>query len=252
MVDLLLPEDTRLDVVKILENHRRECEISGDYASAEVTRRRLEKLTAMHVEKHTQIMEHKQESAIDTLKAAYEVKCTEFERRWAEEEFPNVERQVEKMRAEIAERQAVELHRFQAQRSTEQYKPKKSGKILSERRRLDAMGAQGDYKAAKTLKAKIESQEQEELEKAHSAVLKSWRRREKRFLAQQQRDKDLLESKLKQLKLNKEQQKAKEAADMHGKHQAALARVQAAHASILRKKAPPKKAQFTSILPPLL
>lgn len=257
MADLLVDQDTRLDVVKILENHRRECEKSGDYKSAEVARQRMETLREVYEAKQTAMLGHKQDSAIDMLKEEGDEKRKELERRWAEEEFPALDRQIEKMRADLAERQAVDAYRFQARKGNELYKPKKSASVISDKRRLDAMGAQGDYAAAKELKFSIEAREKKEEAKVHRDMIRSWRLREKRFNETQEQERDVLEAKILALRKKKEQQKEMESADMHAKQQAALSRVQLQHLNLLRKSTgiatkTKRKTMFAPVLPPLV
>jgi hypothetical protein len=253
--DLLVDQETRLDVAKILENHRRECEKSGDYKSAEVARQRLDTLREVYEAKQTAILGHKQDSAIDMLKEEGDQRRKEFERRWAEEEFPALDRQVEKMRADLAERQAVDAYRFQAKKETEQYKPMKTASVISDKRRLDAMGAQGDYAAAKTLKFSIDARVKAQEAKVHRDMIKSWRLREKRFFETQDQERDVLEAKITALRKKKEQQKERESADMHAKQQAALARVQLQHLNLLRKTTggttKSKTTTFAPVLPPI-
>lgn len=247
-----LPHETRMDVVKILENHRRECERSGDYQSAEVTRKRLQKLRLLHEEKQGAALASQQDQALDTLRAENEAKWRAFDLRW-EEELPKLEQQLEKMRLDLAERQAVELHRFQSLQASEQYKPKTSARLLSEKRRLEAMGAQGDYGPAKELKASIEKREEEELLRAHRSKLKGWQRREKRFREQQAREQFVLEEKVKLLRAKKARQKEKEAASMHRRENAQLSALRAAHTVLQRKaKSKPPGQELASILPPLV
>lgn len=232
----LLPHETRMDVVKILENHRRECERSGDYRSAEVTRRRLLKLRQLHHSKEDAEIVASQENTLERLKREHEAKWAEFERRWAEEEFPRLERQLEQMRADLRERQAVELHRFESLQEVEKYKPHASTNLLSDKRRLEAMGAAGDYLAAKKLKAQIERREEEELLALHRSKLKGFYRREKRFHEQQASELESLENKLLFLRARKERQKMNEAAKMQLQERAMLAASQAQHAVKVRKK----------------
>lgn len=253
MADLLVDQDTRLDVAKILENHRRECEKSGDYKSAEVARKRLEKLKGLYEAKQNVILGHKQDSAIDDLKEEGDRRRKEFERRWAEEEFPALNRHIEKLRADLAERQAVDLYRFQSRKTTEQYKPKKSPSIVNDKQRLNAMGAQGNYAAAKTLQQSIEAREKAEEEKVHRDMVKSWRLREKRFSQKQEQERVVLEAKIRSVFEAKEKQKDRESEDLHAKQQASLARVQAQHLNLLRKTTggASKKKSFTPVLPPI-
>jgi hypothetical protein len=255
MADLLVDQDTRLDVVKILENHRRECEKTGDYKSAEVARQRLETLREVYEAKQTAILGHKQDSAIDLLREEGDQRRKEFERRWAEEEFPALDRHIEKMRHDLAERQAVDAYRFQARKVTEQYKPKKSASVISDKRRLDAMGAQGDYAKAKELKLSIEEREKMEEAKVHRDMIKSWRLREKRFNETQEQERDVLEAKIMALRKRREQQKEKESSDMQAKQQASVSRVQLQHLNLLRKTTgvtkPKRMSAFQPVLPPI-
>merc|ERR1712100_93647 len=105
----------------------------------------------------------------------------------------------------MGERQAVDAYRFQARKTTEQYKPKNSASIISDKRRLDAMGAQGDYGAAKELKFSIDEREKAEAAKVHRDMIKSWRLREKRFFEQQDQEREVMEAKILALRKKKEQ-----------------------------------------------
>lgn len=180
------------DVYRILNEHRKECEISGDYDAARLTRERLNCMRESQYHKHKSSMEQRHDNAIEYMREEQKNEFLDVTNKWKEGEMPSHEAGRLRMIEDLRERQQVELTQFKSQLSSQVVKPKYSPEILNLKRRMQVVGVQGQYDAAQTIQKKINKLVAEQEEKHKVMITERYDRLCAQFIAKQKKEFDAL------------------------------------------------------------
>lgn len=218
------------DLQRILENHRRECERSGDFESARITRERLGKLRLAQVKKQKKDLLARHAADTEALQQELDRGMQEFLDIWRTEKVPELESCVSELLSEMRERQTIELRQFQTRLNAEPFKPKFSPAVLDMQRRMECLGEQEMYEDAKKLKAQIKKQQEMEQLRTHAGRLKAIEAREAAFRAKLEKEMGALMDKIRTLRMEKARQQEREFRELSKQHASTMAFLEAQHA----------------------
>lgn len=233
--DFSLTRDA-IDVYRILNDHRLECEQSGDYVAARVTRQRLNRMRDSQAEKKRQGMEFRHTTEREMLLSDQADELKAFHKLWEEKENPDLDATANKLEADLRERQEVEFMQFQSQLSAQVFKPKNSAKVLNLKRCLQMLGVQGAYQNAKKLQNRIAKLVEQETDKSKEGLKNKYERVCEIFKSQQKKEFCALTMKIQNVRHRKKAEQERQRELLEKRHRKDLAILDSAH-GIERAKA---------------
>jgi len=219
--DFTLTRDA-IDVYRILNEHRLECEQSGDYVAARLTRQRLNRMRDSQAEKKRQGMETRHATERERLLSDQADELKAFHAKWEQKELPDLDATTSKLEADLRERQEVEFMQFQSQLSAQVFKPKNSSKVLNMQKCLHMLGVQGAYQNAKKMQNRIAKLIDEETDKSKDRLKQKYERVCEIFKSQQKKDFDALKMKVDNTRLKKKKERDRETEFLEKKHRKEL------------------------------
>lgn len=216
--------------MRILENHRRECERTGDFESARITRERLGKLRLAQVKKQKKELTARHFAEREALQQELDGGMQEFLDGWRTEKIPELDSIVEELLRGMKERAEIELRQFQTGLKAKPFLPKFSPKVLDMQRRMECLGSQEMYQEAKKLKLKIQQQQEEELLKTHAQRLQGIEAREATFKKKQAKEMNALHERIRVLRMEKARQQEREFQELKKQHASTMAFLEQKHA----------------------
>jgi len=218
-----------LDLLRILENHRRECEKTGDFESAKITRERLGKLRLAQVKKQKNALMARHQADKEALLQELDRGMQEFLDGWRNVKVSELDAFVEELLRGSKERAEIELRQFQTSLNAKPFKPKFSPEVLDLQRRMECLGQQEMYQEAKKLKKKIEQLQEVELLKTHATRLKMIEVKEASFKEKQAREMSALHDRIRNLRMEKARQQEREFRELKKQQQSTLAFLEQKH-----------------------
>merc|ERR1711990_952604 len=162
------PEQSVSDFLRILEEHRIECENEGKYVQAEIAKKRLDELRDHEENRQREAMKSRQITELLGVEEAHMMEFQQFNAIWDKkmEEFEmNAKELIDNMR----KKHANELFRFKEKlQKSQPYRPKFSKELLNTRKIQETLAKMKQYAEAHEIKTKADRLEQAELEKLRS------------------------------------------------------------------------------------
>merc|ERR1712216_787721 len=184
------------DFLRILEEHRIECEKNGKYVEAEIAKKRLDELRE-HVEnRQREQMRSRQITERLGVEEAHMMEFQQFNAIWDKkmEEFEmNAKQLIDTMR----KKHASELFRFKEKlQKSQPYRPKFSKELLNTRKIQETLAKMKQYSEAHKIKLKADGLEEIELEKLRSQHAHKLAAQEMQFAQRQQAELQALEKRV--------------------------------------------------------
>jgi len=206
------------DVYRILNDHRKECEQSGDYDAARLTRLRLNRMRGSQMQKKQDSMQNRHSTAREQLLHEQSEEMKNYLKLTEEKENPTIEATVQRLEEDLKERQEVEFIQFLSQLSAQVYKPKFSPEVLNLKRRMQMLGVQGNYNQAKKVQARINKLIAEEETKNKEKIKEKYERVCNIFRMKQKKEYDALMLKIESVRIQKKKRQEKQKELYEKKH----------------------------------
>lgn len=189
-------EQSVSDFLRILEEHRIECEKNGKYVEAEIAKKRLDELREHEENRQREQMKSRQITERLGVEEAHMMEFQQFNAIWDKkmEEFEmNAKQLVDNMR----KKHANELFRFKDKlQKTMPYRPKFSKELLNTRKIQETLAKMKQYSEAHKVKLKADHLEQVELEKLRSQHAHKLAAQEMQFAQRQTAELKALEKRI--------------------------------------------------------
>jgi len=179
-------EQSVQDFLRILEEHRAECEAQGKYVEAEIAKKRLDELHEHEENRQKEAMRSRQITERLGVEEAHMMEFQQFNAIWDKkmEEFKsNAKQLVDNMK----KKHANELFRFKEKlQKSQPYRPKFSKELLNTRKIQETLAKMKQYSEAHKIKLKADRLEEIELEKLRSQHAHKLAAQEMQFAQRQQ------------------------------------------------------------------
>merc|ERR1712010_84244 len=179
-------EESVQDFLRILEEHRAECEAQGKYVEAEIAKKRLDELQEHEANRQKESMRSRQITERLGVEEAHMMEFQQFNAIWDKkmEEFEsNAKQLVDNMK----KKHANELFRFKEKlQKSQPYRPKFSKELLNTRKIQETLAKMKHYPEAHKIKIKADRLEEIELEKLRSQHAHKLAAQEMHFAQRQQ------------------------------------------------------------------
>merc|ERR1712167_511228 len=179
-------EQSVSDFLRILEEHRVECEKNGKYVEAEIAKKRLDELREHEENRQREAMRSRQITEKLGVEEAHMMEFQQFNAIWDKkmEEFEmNAKQLIDTMR----KKHANELFRFKDKlQKSMPYRPKFSKELLNSRKIQETLAKMKQYAEAHKVKLKADRLEEVELEKLRSQHAHKLAAQEMQFAQRQQ------------------------------------------------------------------
>jgi len=189
-------EQSVSDFLRILEEHRIECEKNGKYVEAEIAKKRLDELRDHEENRQREAMRSRQITERLGVEEAHMMEFQQFNAIWDKkmDEFEmNAKQLVDNMR----KKHANELFRFKDKlQKNLPYRPKFSKELLNSRKIQETLAKMKNYAEAHKVKLKADHLEQAELEKLRSQHAHKLAAQEMQFAQRQEAELQALEKRI--------------------------------------------------------
>merc|ERR1711990_826841 len=189
-------EQSVQDFLRILEEHRAECEKNGKYVQAEIAKKRLDELREHEENRQREAMRSRQITERLGVEEAHMMEFQQFNAIWDKkmEEFGmNAKQLVDNMK----KKHASDLFRFKDKlQKTMPYRPKFSKELLNSRKIQETLAKMKQYAEAHKVKLKADHLEQIELEKLREQHAHKLAAQEMQFAQRQQAELQALEKRI--------------------------------------------------------
>merc|ERR1711934_341052 len=189
-------EQSVSDFLRILEEHRIECEKNGKYVEAEIAKKRLDELREHEENRQREAMRSRQITERLGVEEAHMMEFQQFNAIWDKkmEEFEmNAKQLIDTMR----KKHASELFRFKDKlQKSMPYRPKFSKELLNSRKIQETLPKMKQYAEAHKIKLKADRLEEIELEKLRSSHAHKLAAQEMQFAQRQQAELQALEKRV--------------------------------------------------------
>merc|ERR1711934_469095 len=189
-------EQSVSDFLRILEEHRIECEKNGKYVEAEIAKKRLDELRDHEENRQREAMRSRQITERLGVEEAHMMEFQQFNAIWDKkmDEFEmNAKQLVDNMR----KKHANELFRFKDKlQKNLPYRPKFSKELLNSRKIQETLAKMKNYAEAHKVKLKADHLEQAELEKLRSQHAHKLAAQEMQFAQRQTSELNALEKRI--------------------------------------------------------
>merc|ERR1712216_887017 len=189
-------EQSVSDFLRILEEHRIECENEGKYVQAEIAKKRLDELRDHEENRQREAMRSRQITERLGVEEAHMMEFQQFNAIWDKkmDEFEmNAKQLVDNMR----KKHANELFRFKDKlQKNLPYRPKFSKELLNSRKIQETLAKMKNYAEAHKVKLKADHLEQAELEKLRSQHAHKLAAQEMQFAQRQEAELQALEKRI--------------------------------------------------------
>merc|ERR1711990_982332 len=189
-------EQSVSDFLRILEDHRIECENEGKYVQAEIAKKRLDELRDHEENRQREAMRSRQITELLGVEEAHMMEFQQFNAIWDKkmDEFEmNAKQLVDNMR----KKHANELFRFKDKlQKNLPYRPKFSKELLNSRKIQETLAKMKNYAEAHKVKLKADHLEQAELEKLRSQHAHKLAAQEMQFAQRQEAELQALEKRI--------------------------------------------------------
>merc|ERR1719486_677971 len=189
-------EQSVSDFLRILEEHRIECEKNGKYVEAEIAKKRLDELRDHEENRQREAMRSRQITERLGVEEAHMMEFQQFNAIWDKkmEEFEmNAKQLIDTMR----KKHASELFRFKDKlQKSMPYRPKFSKELLNSRKIQETLAKMKQYAEAHKVKLKADNLEQVELEKLRSSHAHKLAAQEMQFAQRQTSELNALEKRI--------------------------------------------------------
>merc|ERR1711990_1221831 len=189
-------EQSVSDFLRILEDHRIECENEGKYVQAEIAKKRLDELRDHEENRQREAMKSRQITELLGVEEAHMMEFQQFNAIWDKkmEEFGmNAKQLVDNMR----KKHASELFRFKDKlQKSMPYRPKFSKELLNSRKIQETLAKMKQYAEAHKVKLKADRLEEVELEKLRADHARKLAAQEMQFVQRQQAELGALEKRV--------------------------------------------------------
>merc|ERR1711990_353587 len=190
------PEQSVSDFLRILEEHRIECEKNGKYVEAEIAKKRLDELRDHEENRQREAMRSRQITERLGVEEAHMMEFQQFNAIWDKkmEEFEmNAKELIDNMR----KKHANELFRFKDKlQKNLPYRPKFSKELLNTRKIQETLAKMKQYAEAHKVKLKADHLEQVELDKLRQQHAHKLAAQEMQFAQRQQAELQALEKRI--------------------------------------------------------
>merc|ERR1712070_1268233 len=184
------------DFLRILEEHRVECEKNGKYVEAEIAKKRLDELREHEENRQREAMRSRQITEKLGVEEAHMMEFQQFNAIWDKkmEEFEmNAKQLVDNMK----KKHASDLFRFKDKlQKTMPYRPKFSKELLNTRKIQETLAKMKQYAEAHKVKLKADHLEQVELDKLRQQHAHKLAAQEMQFSQRQQSELNALEKRI--------------------------------------------------------
>merc|ERR1719478_1010090 len=189
-------EQSVSDFLRILEEHRIECEKNGKYVEAEIAKKRLDELRDHEENRQREAMRSRQITERLGVEEAHMMEFQQFNAIWDKkmEEFEmNAKQLIDTMR----KKHASELFRFKDKlQKSMPYRPKFSKELLNSRKIQETLAKMKQYAEAHKIKLKADRLEEIELEKLRQQHAHKLAAQEMQFAQRQQAELQALEKRV--------------------------------------------------------
>merc|ERR1712188_348521 len=189
-------EQSVSDFLRILEEHRIECENEGKYVQAEIAKKRLDELRDREENRQREAMKSRQITELLGVEEAHMMEFQQFNAIWDKkmEEFEmNAKELIDNMR----KKHANELFRFKDKlQKNMPYRPKFSKELLNSRKIQETLAKMKQYAEAHKIKLKADRLEEIELEKLRQQHAHKLAAQEMQFAQRQQLELQALEKRV--------------------------------------------------------
>merc|ERR1712216_1101122 len=189
-------EQSVSDFLRILEEHRIECENEGKYVQAEIAKKRLDELRDHEENRQREAMRSRQITERLGVEEAHMMEFQQFNAIWDKkmDEFEmNAKQLVDNMR----KKHANELFRFKDKlQKNLPYRPKFSKELLNSRKIQETLAKMKNYAEAHKIKLKADRLEEIELEKLRAQHAHRLAAQEMQFAQRQQAELQALEKRV--------------------------------------------------------
>merc|ERR1712010_145094 len=179
-------EQSVQNFLRILEEHRAECEAQGKYVEAEIAKKRLDELQEHEANRQKESMRSRQITERLGVEEAHMMEFQQFNAIWDKkmEEFKaNAKQLVDNMK----KKHSNELFRFKEKlQKSQPYRPKFSKELLNTRKIQETLAKMKQYAEAHKIKIKADRLEEIELEKLRSQHAHKLAAQEMQFAQRQQ------------------------------------------------------------------
>jgi len=161
-------EQSVSDFLRILEEHRIECEKNGKYVEAEIAKKRLDELREHEENRQREAMKSRQITERLGVEEAHMMEFQQFNAIW-DKKMEEFEMNAKQLTDNMRKKHANELFRFKDKlQKTMPYRPKFSKELLNTRKIQETLAKMKQYAEAHKVKLKADHLEQVELEKLRS------------------------------------------------------------------------------------
>jgi len=189
-------EQSVSDFLRILEEHRIECEKNGKYVEAEIAKKRLDELREHEENRQREAMRSRQITERLGVEEAHMMEFQQFNAIWDKkmEEFEmNAKELIDNMR----KKHANELFRFKDKlQKNMPYRPKFSKELLNSRKIQETLAKMKQYSEAHKIKLKADRLEEVEMEKLRAQHAHRLAAQEMQFAQRQQAELQALEKRV--------------------------------------------------------
>merc|ERR1712010_355263 len=189
-------EQSVQNFLRILEEHRAECEAQGKYVEAEIAKKRLDELQEHEANRQKESMRSRQITERLGVEEAHMMEFQQFNAIWDKkmEEFKaNAKQLVDNMK----KKHSNELFRFKEKlQKSQPYRPKFSKELLNTRKIQETLAKMKQYAEAHKIKIKADRLEQAELEKLRSQHAHKLAAQEMQFAQRQEAELQALEKRI--------------------------------------------------------
>lgn len=200
-----------VDLFRLFNNHKRECEDAGDYETARVTQWRLINMRNVELERQQKGLHAKHEQEAEELSEIQFQEKAAFLRLWREEHLPSLFSKLEQLEVQLEEKQQIETSLIISSRQGAA--PKFSSEVLNLEKRLKHVVQLGRYSQANEITQKINQLKKDQTGKFQTNMSSRSRQQERLVEEKQERERKNLSDRFRSIKLEtaREEEKAYEA-----------------------------------------
>jgi len=190
------PEQSVQDFLRILEEHRIECEKNGKYVEAEIAKKRLDELREHEENRQREAMKSRQITERLGVEEAHVMEFQQFNAIW-DKKMEEFEMNAKQLSDNMKTKHANELFRFKDKlQKTMPYRPKFSKELLNTRKIQETLAKMKQYAEAHKVKLKADHLEQVELEDLRSKHARKLAAQEMQFAQRQTSELNALEKRI--------------------------------------------------------
>merc|ERR1712167_318572 len=189
-------EQSVSDFLRILEEHRVECEKNGKYVEAEIAKKRLDELREHEENRQREAMKSRQITERLGVEEAHMMEFQQFNAIW-DKKMQEFEMNAKQLSDNMKKKHANELFRFKDKlQKSMPYRPKFSKELLNSRKIQETLAKMKQYSEAHKVKLKADRLEEVELEKLRADHARKLAAQEMQFVQRQQAELGALEKRV--------------------------------------------------------